>query len=158
MRQPKTDIPGLILSQHGNSRVAYMPADIDRRYSREHLPDHARLLANVVRWAAGDDIPLSIEGTGLIDCHLYEQPFDRLRAARVILHVVNLTSEATWRAPVDELIRVGPFKVSVRVPARIAARTCRLLVAQREQSMLIANGMAAFEIDSILDHEVIAIG
>ena len=23
-------------------RVAYMPADVDRRYAREHLPDHAR--------------------------------------------------------------------------------------------------------------------
>jgi len=57
MRQPKSDIPGLVLSEHGGSRVAYMPADIDRRYGREHLPDHARLLANVVRWAAGDGNP-----------------------------------------------------------------------------------------------------
>ena len=31
-----------------------MPADIDRRYAAEHLPDHAPLLANVVRWAAAD--------------------------------------------------------------------------------------------------------
>ena len=57
MRQPKTDIPGLVLSEHGASRVAYMPADIDRRYAREHLPDHARLIANVVRWARGRHHP-----------------------------------------------------------------------------------------------------
>lgn len=42
--------------------------------------DHARLLANIVRWAAGDSIPLSVDGTGLVDCHLYEQP------GRLILH------------------------------------------------------------------------
>ena len=64
MRQPTTDIPGLMLSTHGRARVAYMPADIDRRYASEHLPDHARLLANIVRWAAGDTIPLAVEGTG----------------------------------------------------------------------------------------------
>ena len=52
MRQPTTDIPGLVLSDTATLRVAYMPADIDRRYAREHLPDHAMLLANVIRWAA----------------------------------------------------------------------------------------------------------
>ncbi len=93
MRQPTSDIPGLVLSEHGASRVAYLPADIDRRYAREHLPDHARLIANIVRWVANETVPLAVEGTGFIDCHLYEQP------GRTILHVVNLTSEATWRAP-----------------------------------------------------------
>ena len=49
---PKTDIPGLVLNAAGKSRVAYLPADIDRRYARDNLPDHADLLANIVRWAA----------------------------------------------------------------------------------------------------------
>src|SRR5256885_2255073 len=108
------------------ARVAFMPADIDRRYAREHLPDHAALLANIVRWAARADLRITIEGTGLIDCHLYEQP------GRLILHPVNLTSEATWRAPVDELIRVGPFTVKVRVPRQGAKTSARLLVAGRD--------------------------
>ena len=123
MRQPTTDIPGLVLSAHGASRVAYMPADIDRRYAREHLPDHARLMVNIVRWLADDTIPLSIDGTGLIDSHLYEQP------GRTILHVVNLTSEATWRAPLDELIRVGPFKVTMPVASARTNPGARLLVS-----------------------------
>jgi len=54
MRQLKTDIPGLVL----NRRVAFLPADIDRLYARGNLPDHAALLANLVRCAANDDIPL----------------------------------------------------------------------------------------------------
>ena len=62
MRQPTTDIPGLVLSERGQSRVAYMPADIDRRYAGEHLPDHARLLANIVRWAAGEEHPADGRG------------------------------------------------------------------------------------------------
>jgi hypothetical protein len=150
MRQPKTDIPGLVLSEHGKSRVAYMPADIDRRYEREHLPDHGNLLANVVRWAVADQIPLAVEGPGLIDCHLYKQE------SRLILHLVNLTSANTWRAPVEELISVGPIKVKLRVPGQPG--TARLLVSNASRPATVAQGMATVEVGNILDHEVLVIG
>jgi len=151
MRQPTSDTPGLVLSQHGRARVAYLAADIDRRYAVEHLPDHAALLANLVRWAGEGEIPLTVEGVGLIDCHLYEQP------GRVLLHMVNLTSEATWRAPLDELIRLGPFTVGVR-QARAGRRTAaRLLVAGKESRARLQRGVATFTVDSILDHELIVI-
>jgi Hypothetical glycosyl hydrolase 6 len=152
MRQPKSDIPGLVLSRHGSARVAYMPADLDRRYAREHLPDHAALLANVVRWAAGEDMPIGVDGVGLVDCHLYEQP------GRMILHIVNLTSEATWRAPLTELIRVGPFTVKIRLPQQPTRRTARLLVSGDDKPVRVVDGMGTIEIDSILDHEVIVVG
>ena len=152
MRQPKSDIPGLILSQHATARVAYMPADIDRRHAMEHLPDHARLLANVVRWAGGQSIPLSVEGPGLIDCHLYEQ------TGRRILHMVNLTSEATWRAPLDELIPVGPFTVKIRLQQPLTRRTARLLVSGADRPVTVEGGMATLTIPSILDHEVVVVG
>jgi hypothetical protein len=151
MRQPATDIPGLVLSAHGASRVAYMPADIDRQYAREHLPDHARLMVNIVRWLADDTVPLTIDGTGLIDIHLYEQP------GRTILHVVNLTSEATWRAPLDELIQVGPFKVAMPAPAHRTNPAARLLVSGATPAVSVSGGTASFEIASILDHEVVVL-
>jgi len=148
MREPKTNIPGLILSERGKSRIAFMPADIDRRYGREHLTDHAQLLANVTRWAAGDSLPVSVEGPGFLDCHLYRQE------QRLILHVVNLTSAATWRAPLEELIAVGPIKVRVKLPSGVRAKTARLLV--RGGTLPVASGGAgaAIELASILDHEV----
>ena len=72
MREPKTDVPGLILnSTAGGARIAFLPADLDRRFGRDNLPDHGNLLANLVRWSAKDDIPLHVEGAGLIDCHLW---------------------------------------------------------------------------------------
>jgi hypothetical protein len=152
MRQPKTDIPALVLSERGKSRIAFMPADLDRRYAREHLPDHADLLANIVRWASGGNIPLHIEGPGLIDCHLYKQP------GRMILHVVNLTSAGTWRAPVEELIPVGPLTVRVKLPPGVAGRTARLLVSNQSTSVAVNQGMAVFRVNSILDHELAVIG
>jgi hypothetical protein len=151
MRLPDSGIPGLVVSQHGPSRVAYLPADLDRRYAAEHLPDHARLLANVIRWTAGATIPLDVTGTGLIDCHLYAQP------GRLILHLVNLTSEASWRAPLDEVIRVGPFEVAVRLPASMTRPASRLLVSGGRPSVTMRNGRAVLRVDAIDDHEVVVI-
>ena len=68
LRVPKTEIPGLILKEKaGGGRVAYLPADIDRRFARENLPDHGDLLVALVRWAANDDVLLRVDGPGLID-------------------------------------------------------------------------------------------
>jgi hypothetical protein len=128
-----------------------MPADIDRRYAREHLPDHGDLLANVIRWASADSLPLTVEGPGLIDCHLYRQQ------DRIILHLVNLTSAGTWRAPVEELIPVGPLKVKVRLPEK-NSKAARLLVSGATSRMTLERGMAVITVPSITDHEVIVIG
>jgi hypothetical protein len=128
-----------------------MPADVDRRYAHEHLPDHARLIANVVRWVSRDRIPLTVEGTGLIDCHLYEQ------RGRLVLHVVNLTSEATWRAPLDELIRVGPFRITMPIPSGTTTPRARLLVSGTAPAVTVAAGHASLEVASILDHELVVL-
>jgi hypothetical protein len=153
MRTPRTDIPALILNDRaGRGRVAYLPADLDRRYSRDHLPDHADLLANLVRWTARDELPLTVAGAGLIDCQLYRQP------GRLILHLVNLSSAGAWRAPLDELIPVGPLRVGVRLPAEVAGTSLRLLVSGRPTPVTAEGGWARFEVAALLDHEVAVIG
>jgi hypothetical protein len=147
MRQPKTDIPGLVLK----GRVAFLPADIDRLYSTNNLPDHAALLANLVRWAANGGIPLQVEGHGLFDCNLYTQP------GRLIAHVVNLT--ATGRMPVtdDDLIPAGPLRLSLLLPAGVRGRSARMLVAEKTAAPVIEKGWARVTIPSLLDHELIVI-
>jgi hypothetical protein len=151
MRQPKTDIPALVLNEKGTSRIAYLPADIDRRYGRDNLPDHALLLANIVRWAVGDRQPLEVRGPGLIDCHLYRQP------GRLILHLVNLTNEATWRAPMSELIAVGPIQVKVKLPDDVHGMAIQCLVSSIEPALALHQGWVTFEVKSIQDHEVVVI-
>jgi hypothetical protein len=151
MRQPKSDIPALVLREQGKARVAYLAADLDRRYGRDNLPDHGNLLANIVRWAAGDRIPLEVHGPGLIDCHLYRQP------GRLILHLVNLTNSGTWRAPVDELIPVGPFEVKVKLPEDVSGRRIGFLVSALKPAVSSRQKWATFEVKSILDHEVVVI-
>ncbi|MCX5645181.1 MAG: beta-galactosidase [Phycisphaerae bacterium] len=151
MREPRTNIPGLVLNESSQSRVAYLPADIDRRFAIDNLPDHGDLLANLVRWAAKGNLPLEVTGRGLIDCELYQQP------GRVILHLVNLTSAGTWRAPVHELIPVGPLQVKVCVPQGIQPKMLKMLVSQENRAIAAADGWVQFEVKSVLDHEVIVV-
>ena len=152
MRQSRTDEPGLIVHTTGkNSRIAYLPADLDRRYARDNLPDHGNLLANLVRWAAGDTLPLAVEGPGLLDCHLYRQP------GRLILHLVNLTSAGAWRAPVDELIPVGPLRVHLQIPEGIRPSRLKLLVSPHAPELSIQRHLMSFQIPSVLDHEVVVL-
>jgi hypothetical protein len=152
MREPRTTIPGLIVRTAARgSRIAYLPADLDRRYGRDHLPDHGDLLANLVHWASGDTLPLTVQGPGLIDCHLYRQQ------NRLILHLVNLTSAGTWRGPVEELIPVGPLRVQVRLPEGIRSSRMKLLVSQQRPSLTLEEGGAVFQLPTLLDHEVIVL-
>ena len=92
-----------------------------------------------------------MEGPGLIDCHLYEQP------GRMVLHLVNLTSAGTWRAPVEELIPVGPVKVRIQLPKGTSARTAQLLVAGTNRQVSMNQGIVSLEIAKIVDHEVIVV-
>ena len=92
----------------------------------------------MLRFAAGDSLPVHISGRGLLDCELYEQ------SGRLILHIVNLTSAGTWRAPVEELIPVGPLKVKVRLPHGIAPKSARALVSEEDKPITIEDGWARF--------------
>jgi hypothetical protein len=148
----KTDIPGLIVrSSQGTGRVAYLAADLDRRYAHENIADHGRLLANLIRWAANDQIPLTVEGLGLIDAHFYRQP------GRALVHLVNLTNANTWRSSAEELIPVGPLKVAVKLPDGVTGKNLRLLVSDQKPALTVTNGWARFELTSILDQEVAVI-
>ncbi|MGC8639085.1 MAG: alpha-amylase family protein [Isosphaeraceae bacterium] len=152
MRTSHTDVPGLMVrTTPRGSRVAFLTADLDRRFGRDNLPDHGDLLANLVHWAAGDANPLQVEGRGFIDCHLYHQP------GRMILHLVNLTNAATARAPVHELIPVGPLTIRVRLEADVSGRSAKQLVVREPTAIEAAGGWVSFHVSTILDHEVVVI-
>lgn len=153
MREPTTDVPGLIVNTtRTGARIAYLPSDLDRRFGRDNLPDHGDLLANLVRWTAKDEVPLIVEGAGLLDCHLYRQ------AGRLILHLVNLTSSGSWRQPVHELIPVGPLRIRLRLPEGIRSRHARMLVSGHSVSAHRKAEWCQFVIHTVLDHEVVVLG
>jgi hypothetical protein len=154
--------------------VAYLPADIDRLYGRANQPDHADLLAALVRWVAVDDAtagqagrsaPVKVEGPGLIDVHAYVQGGRQPQsgsgslegAERVIVHLVNLTHANTWKAPVDELIRIGEQRVSLTAPVGRGATAARLLVAGTDAELHQSHGAVTVTVPGVTDHEVLVI-
>jgi hypothetical protein len=150
MREPVTNIPGLITrSTPASGKVAFMPADLDKQYAINNLPDHADVIRNIVKWMTGDDDVLRVSGPGLIDTHMYVQNNNRL-----VLHLVNLTSAATWRQPLEELIPVGPVEVKVRLPKKIRGKDIELRVSNQKMTGKIADGWTTFTISSIIDHEM----
>jgi hypothetical protein len=147
MRQPTTDIPGLVCSGHGAARVAYLPADIDRRFARDQLPDHGDLLAALARWCLHGDVPIGLDAPGLIDCRPW-----RTRSGEVVVHLLNLNNANTWRTPVDELVPTGPLRLRVRAQGLTQAR---LLVGEGRLSVRRRGDWCEVEIPRILDHEVV---
>ncbi len=89
---------------------------------------------------------------GLIGCLFFRQQ------DRVIVHLVNLTSAATWRPPVEDLIPVEPFKI--RLNGLTGRPNARLLLARVYRPIAPGSSAVAavFEVASIFDHEVVIIG
>ncbi|MFL5620509.1 MAG: Tat pathway signal protein [Gemmatimonadaceae bacterium] len=151
MREPRTAIPGLVVNEQGRRRVAFVPADLDRRYATDNLPDHGDLLANLVRWAARDSIALHVDGPGLLNVELYRQ------SDRLLLHVVNLTGAGSWRAPMEEIIPVGPIGVRLRDPAPSVARVVRWRVGGRTERVVPRDGWLRLTLPLVHDHELAVI-
>jgi len=152
MREPVTNIPGLVVrSTEAGGKIVFVPADIDRQYAINNHPDHANLIRNIVKWISGDNVLLSVEGKGLIDIHLYQQK-DRL-----VMHLVNLTSDATWRQPLEEYISVGPFEIKIRLPEKIRGKDVELKVTDKKLKGNVVDGWTSFTLESLLDHEMVII-
>jgi hypothetical protein len=150
MRQADSDIPGLVVGETGyGGRFAYLAADLDRCYARYHLPDHARILGNLVKWAVRDDLPFIVEGDGLLDCHLYSQE------NRLILHLVNLTG--TSERPIDSLVQIGPIQVRIFLSNGSTGRQVRTLVDEQEPPAIVNAHWVTFTLPTILDHEVVVV-
>ncbi len=150
MQTATTGQPALVLNRATEGgRVAYLAADLDRCFARYRLPDHGDLLANLVRWADGDACPLAVEGSGLLDCHLYRQP------GRLILHLVNLT--AAGYVPVDQLVETGPYRVRLRLPDGTDQVTVQALVRDEPLETAVMDGWVWCMVPAICDHEVLVV-
>ena len=167
MKLERTNLPCLYLKEgrRGTGRVAYLAADVDRLYWRTNQPDHGDLLASLVRWLAQDDLPVRVEGPGLVDVHAYVQGGNQPEtgsgsvggARRVIVHLVNLTHANGWKAPVDELIEIDEQRVSVALQRGARATGARLLVSGGRAEVSSRGGAALVTVPGVRDHEVVVL-
>lgn len=154
MRIHESTLPGLILrdARGKSGRVAFLPADLDRCYARENIPDHGTLLSNLIRWLVGDNMPLSVSGKGFVHVHLYRQ------SNKLILHLINLTNPDMWRTFLHELIPIGPLQISVKLSEGKRCQGIRLCVADTEVTQISeSSGRVSFEVPRIEDHEMVVV-
>ncbi len=151
---PRNEDPGspqLLLRRHGAARVAYFPWDIDRLFWETLLEDHARLLANTVRWALNTPPVVTVEGPGLLDVVPWHQ------TNSLTVHLVNLTNPYAMKGPFREIIPVGPQRVRIQLNETRRPADVRLLVADQPVEWTLAGGYLEVTVSEIRDREVVAV-
>jgi len=143
--------PAVVLRQKGKSRLVYFPGDIDRTLWHSGHTDLSRLLRNAIRWVAGDDQPVTIDGEGLIESFAWETQ------AGFAVHVLNYTNPAVHRGWVREFYPIGEQRVRMRLPEGRKVSRVELLRAATEIPFRVADGAITFTIPKVADYEVAAV-
>jgi hypothetical protein len=149
-QQSRTDEPAVVVRQEGKSRLVYFPGDVDRTMWRTGHTDLSRLLQNAIRWVAGANQPVSIQGEGLIE------PFAWETQAGFAVHVLNYTNPALHRGWIREFYPIGAQKVAMKLPQGARIRRVELLRAERTIPFTVNNGTVEFTIPRVVDYEVAA--
>ncbi len=150
-RVPETGVRELYLREQGQSRVAYVPWDLDRSFWDVLNADHARLLANTIRWALGREQTVQVTGPGILDIAAWRQ------RDSVTVHLVNLTNPMMMKGPFRELIPIGRQEVHIRIPEGHRPKKVHLLVSGKAVNHRVKGQVVSLTVPSILDHEVVAI-
>ena len=149
--QSRTEEPAAVVRQKGNSRLAYFSGDIERTMWRTGHTDLTRLLQNAIRWVAGANPPVSIQGEGLIE------PFAWETQAGFAVHVLNYTNPAMHRGWIRNFYPIGAQKVRMSLPPGRRVTRVELLRAGTNIPFVGGTGKIEFTIPRVLDYEVAAL-
>ena len=146
--QPHTNEPAVVLREKGKSRLVYFPGDIERTMWRAGHTDLARLLQNSIRWVAGADAPVTVEGDGVIEAFAWETE------AGFAVHVLNYTNPAMHRGWIRNFYPIGAQKVRMKLPAGARVTRVELLRAETNVPFRVTGGAIEFTVPRVLDYEV----
>ncbi len=150
-RVPDTSNRGVYLREIGDSRIAYIPGDIDRSFWQIMTPDHSRLMRNIIRWALKEEPLAEVKSPGsIIDVALWKQ--ERSMTA----HLVNLTNPMMMKGPFRELIPVSA-EVTIRTPKDLKVSGVKLLVSGAKPDYKIEGNVITVKVPGIEDCEIVGI-
>ena len=148
---PSTNEPAVALREIGKSRLAWFPGDIERTMWRCGHTDLSRLLRNAIRWVAGADAPVTVEGDGVIE------PFAWETEAGYAVHILNYTNPAMHKGWIRDFYPIGPQKVRMKLPTGARVARVELLRAETTVPFRVTGGAVEFTVPRVLDYEVGAI-
>jgi hypothetical protein len=149
--EPQTNEPAVVMRQKGASRLLYFPGDIERTMWKSGHTDLARLLQNSIRWVAGGNAPVTVEGDGVIETFAWETE------AGFAVHVLNYNNPAMHRGWIRKFYAIGPQKVRMSLPRGRRVTRVELLRAERQIPFVGGTGTVEFTIPRVLDYEVAAL-
>jgi hypothetical protein len=148
---PRTDEPAIVLRDHGASRLAWIPGDIDRSFWRSNNGDLSLLLRNTIRWLLKDRQPVTVSGDGIAELFAWRTE------AGYALHVLNYTNPNMLRGWFRETYPIGRQKVRMTIPASAKISQVRALRAAMPLPFKQTATGIEFEIPRVTDYEVIAL-
>jgi len=140
----------VVVREKGRSRLIYFPGDIERTMWKTGHTDLARLLQNSIRWVAGADPPVTVEGEGVIETFAWETQ------AGFAVHVLNYTNPAMHRGWIRNFYPIGAQKVRMKLPAGRRVTRVELLRAEADIPFRVTANAIEFTIPTVLDYEVAA--
>jgi hypothetical protein len=148
---PRTDEPAVVVKERGQSRLIYFPGDIDRTAWRSGNTDLSRLLQNSIRWLVNGNLPLTIQGDGVIETFAWETE------AGFALHLLNYTNPNMHKGWIRRFYPIGEQKVQMQLPDGAKVTRVELLKAERNIPFTQRNNRINFVVPSVDDYEVAAL-
>ncbi|MBP1843936.1 hypothetical protein J2046_002194 [Rhizobium petrolearium] len=130
-------------------RAVYIPWNIGEIFWEVFAVDHARLIANAVRWALGKMPRVMVEGPGVIDMALREND------KGIALSLFNLTNPMMMKGPIRENYPLAGQTVSVEIPMGKSVAKAWLVIADRAADFGVTDGRAIVEVPGIERLEVL---
>jgi hypothetical protein len=147
----RTTEPAVVVREKGASRLAYFPGDIERTMWRTGHTDLARLLQNAIRWVAGGDAPVAVQGDGLAETFAWETE------AGFAVHILNYNNPAAHKGWLRSFSPIGAQKVRMKLPAGRRVTRVELLTAGTDIPFRVSGGTVEFTVPKVVDYEIAAI-
>jgi hypothetical protein len=148
---PHTDEPAVALRESGTSRLAWFPGDIERTYWLTGHGDLLQLLHNAIRWVSHDERIVQVDGAGLIEMFCWET------TPGYAIHLLNYTNSNAQHGWVGSVNRLGPQKVTLKLPPGVEVKSVELLKAGERPTFGLHKQVLQFTIPFLEDYEVAAV-
>jgi hypothetical protein len=141
----ETQMPGLVISDYGKGKIAYLPWDIGGLYYRHSSQGHSGLMTDVIDVLLPRGRQLKTDAHPLVEITVMKQPH------RTLVHFVNLSghSDTAYFAPIE----MRGIKVELALPfTRATAVGLNQKLPVRK-----ANQYYQFTLPSLKAYEVVAL-
>jgi hypothetical protein len=136
----ETTKPGLLLTDYGQGKAAYVPWNVGALYYRNSSPGHAGLVTDLIDYLLPNGRQLKTNAHPLVETVLMNQP----KRSRTIVHLINLTghSDTGYFPPVEmrgitvemegKLQRARSAKSNASLPVSVDGKYTKVTLPQLE--------------------------